>query len=245
MTGIERSLVIIPTYNEAENLPPLVQAILNLNAGLDVLVVDDNSPDGTGAIADGLAEEHTEVHVLHRPGKEGLGPAYIAGFGWSLERAYEYIFEMDCDFSHDPAELPRFLVEIESADLVIGSRYTKGGSTPDWSIRRRLISVVGNWISRLFLGLKTRDCTGGFRCYRRSLLEAIPWQAICARGYGFQVGAVFHAERLGATIKEFPITFRDRRVGESKMTAGIVKEAFTCVLELAFYNCRTRSPDTA
>ncbi len=236
----QRQLVIIPTYNEADNLPPLVAAILALQADFHILVVDDNSPDGTGIIADGLAQSHPEVHVMHRPAKLGLGPAYIAGFEWALAEGYDYVFEMDCDFSHDPIALPRFLSEIQSADLVIGSRYVKGGSTPDWTVKRRLISRGGNLVSRALLRLKTHDTTGGFRCYRRELLEQIPWYEICARGYGFQVASIFYAERLGARIQEFPITFQDRRVGQSKMSAGIVKEALTCVMELAFYDLKKR-----
>jgi dolichol-phosphate mannosyltransferase len=236
----QRQLVIVPTYNEAGNLSALAATILALDAGLDILVVDDNSPDGTGAIADGLAKSHPEIHVLHRYAKLGLGPAYIAGFEWALAEGYDYVFEMDCDFSHDPAALPRFLTEIQSADLVVGSRYVKGGSTPDWTLKRRIISRGGNLVSRALLRLKPHDCTGGYRCYRRELLETIPWHEICARGYGFQVAAVFYAQRLGARIHEFPITFRDRRVGQSKMSAGIVKEALTCVMELAFYDFKKR-----
>lgn len=244
MVTSQRQLVVIPTYNEAENLPPLIAAILGLDADFHILVVDDNSPDGTGRIGDSLAQTHPEVHVLHRQAKLGLGPAYIAGFEWALARDYDFVFEMDCDFSHDPADLPRFLTEIQTADLVIGSRYVKGGSTPDWSLKRKIISRGGNLVSRIMLRQKTHDCTGGFRCYRRELLEKIPWYDICARGYGFQVAAVFYAERLGARIHEFPITFRDRRVGQSKMTAGIVKEAFTCVMELAFYDFKKKRPST-
>jgi dolichol-phosphate mannosyltransferase len=227
-------LVILPTYNEVENLGPMVQAILALEHGFSVLVVDDNSPDGTGQIADALSEEHPEVHVLHRPVKVGLGPAYIAGFEWALAREYTHIFEMDCDFSHDPVDLPRFLDEVKEADLVIGSRYIPGGNTPDWTLKRRIISRGGNLFSRALLGLKTHDCTGGYRCYRREIIERVPWEEICAHGYGFQVGVVFHLERMGARVHEFPITFRDRRIGQSKMSAGIVTEAFTYVLQLAW-----------
>ena len=235
MANCEHPLVVIPTYNEADNLSPVVHAVLALDVDLEMLVVDDNSPDGTGAIADSLRQTHGVVHVLHRPGKEGLGPAYIAGFRWALQGGYDCIFEMDCDFSHDPGDLPRFLREIQGAELVIGSRYVKGGGTPDWSLKRRIISVGGNLFARSLLRLRTRDCTGGYRCYRRELLERIPWDAICAHGYGFQVGAVYHAERLGAAVKELPITFRDRRVGTSKMSAGIVTEALSYVLRLAFF----------
>ena len=241
MTEQMNPLVILPTYNEVENLGPMVQAILALGHGFSVLVVDDNSPDGTGQIADALSEAHPEIHVLHRPVKVGLGPAYIAGFEWALAHDYTHIFEMDCDFSHDPVDLPRFLNEVKEADLVIGSRYIPGGSTPDWTLKRRIISRGGNLFSRALLGLKTHDCTGGYRCYRRETIERVPWDEICAHGYGFQVGAIFHLERMGARIREFPITFRDRRVGQSKMSAGIVTEAFTYVVQLAW---RRIVPDT-
>lgn len=235
MAECKQPLIVLPTYNEAGNVSSLVQAVLALDVGLDILIVDDNSPDGTGIIADELSRAHPGVQVLHRPAKEGLGPAYIAGFAWAMAGSYDCVFEMDCDFSHDPLELPRFLAEIHEADLVIGSRYVKGGSTPDWSLKRRAISSGGNLLSRLLLRLRTHDCTSGYRCYRRDLLQRIPWDEICAHGYGFQVGAVFYAERLGARVKEFPITFRDRRVGQSKMSVGIVSEALGYVLRLAVF----------
>lgn len=228
-----RSLIVIPTYNEAENLEPLVSAILALDAGFEVLVVDDNSPDGTGEIADHLSQELAEIHVLHRPGKMGLGTAYVTGFNWALARGYDYIFEMDCDFSHDPGYLPAFLVEIIGADLVIGSRYVKGGSTPSWGLLRRLISRGGNWFARFMLGIRTHDCTGGFRCYRREMLQRVPWEEIQLQGYGFQVGAVYHVERLGGRTAEIPIVFPDRRAGKSKMSFKIIVEAFTYVTQLA------------
>lgn len=236
------ALVVLPTYNEVENLAPMVQAILALDHGFEILVVDDNSPDGTGELADNLAATHPEVNVLHRAEKLGLGPAYIEGFEWALAREYTYVYEMDCDFSHDPADLPRFLEEIRDVDLVIGSRYVSGGATPDWSLKRRLISRGGNIFSRFLLGLKTHDATGGYRCYRSDLLRRIPWEDICAHGYGFQVGVVYHVEKLGGRIREFPITFRDRRVGESKMSTGIISEAFTYVIRLALG--RAQEPGT-
>lgn len=207
----------------------MVQAILDQGLPLYILVVDDNFPDGTGAVADRLAVRHNEVHVLHRPRKLGLGPAYIAGFRWALSRDYAYVFEMDCDFLHDPAMLPMFLEEIVRAELVIGSRYMPGGNTPDWPPLRRMTSRFGNLYARAVLGLQVRDATSGFRCYRRALLTQIPWDKITLRGYGFQVAAVFYAERLGARILEIPITFRDRRAGKSKMTMAIVSRRFsTC-----------------
>lgn len=233
MTGQMRALIAIPTYNEAENLEALVSAIQALEAGLEVLIIDDSSPDGTGEIADRLSSELTGIHVLHRPGKMGLGTAYVEGFGWAMERGYDCVFEMDCDFSHDPGYLPRFLEKIGSADLVIGSRYVRGGSTPGWGLLRRFISRGGNAFARLMLGLKTHDCTGGFRCYRREMLQRVPWGEIRLQGYGFQVGAVYHVERLGGKIVEFPIAFRDRRAGASKMSLRIVIEAFSFVSRLA------------
>jgi dolichol-phosphate mannosyltransferase len=233
MTELLRTLIIIPTYNEAGNLEPLVSAILALDAGFEVLVVDDNSPDGTGEIAESLSEEFPKVHVLHRPGKMGLGTAYVEGFQWAIARGYDYVLEMDCDFSHNPRYLPRFVKEIASADLVIGSRYVKGGSTPNWGLLRKLISRGGNQFARLMLGLETRDCTGGFRCYRRELLQKVPWEEVQLQGYGFQVGAVYYAERQGCKMVEFPIVFEDRRVGKSKMSFEIVVEAFAFVTRMA------------
>jgi dolichol-phosphate mannosyltransferase len=228
------ALIVIPTYNEADNLEPLVREIMALSTAFDILVVDDNSPDGTGEIADQLAEELPAVHVLHRPGKQGLGTAYIAGFHWALERGYEYVLEMDCDFSHHPRYLPAFLERIEQADLVIGSRYVPGGGTANWGIVRKFISGGGNFFARAMLGLKTRDCTGGFRCYRRKMIELVPWEEINVHGYGFQIGAVYHVERLGGRIVETPIIFEDRRLGQSKMSMHIFVEAFAFVIKLAF-----------
>lgn len=228
------ALIILPTYNEAQNLEPLMQVIEGLSLPVDALVVDDNSPDGTGEIADRLAAEHPWVHVLHRPGKQGLGTAYIAGFAWALERTYTYVLQMDCDFSHHPRYLATFLQLIPEADLVIGSRYVPGGGTPDWGILRRVLSYGGNLYARSTLGLQVRDCTGGFRCYGRSLLERIPWDLVRVRGYAFQVGATYHASCLGGTIVEFPILFESRRAGHSKMSLRIVLEAFSYVTRQAY-----------
>jgi dolichol-phosphate mannosyltransferase len=228
-----RALIVIPTYNEAENLEPLVQQINAQSVTFDILVVDDNSPDGTGEIADRLANTLPAVHVLHRPGKQGLGTAYIAGFRWALEHNYAYVMEMDCDFSHHPRYLPAFLEHVVDADLVIGSRYVPGGGTPDWGLGRRLISAGGNWFARAMLGLKTHDCTAGYRCYRRATIERVPWDEIDLHGYGFQIGALYHVERLGGRVAEFPILFADRQVGLSKMSTGIVIEAMLFVIRLA------------
>jgi len=235
---VQRSaLIVIPTYNEAGNLEPLVREIVALNVGFDILVVDDNSPDGTGEIADRLAQELPGLYVLHRPDKQGLGTAYVAGFEWALQRGYAYVLEMDCDFSHHPCYLPTFLERIAEADLVIGSRYARGGGTVNWGILRKLISGCGNFFARAVLGLKT------FRCYRRELIERIPWDEIKLQGYGFQVGAVYHAERLGGRVVEFPILFEDRRAGQSKMSGTIVLEAFLFCIKTALKGGRVGRRD--
>ena len=227
------TLIIIPTYNEAENLEPMVREISAQPLAFDLLIVDDGSPDGTGEIADRLAQERPHVHVMHRAGKLGLGTAYIAGFRWALERDYAYVMEMDCDFSHHPRYLPGFIEHIADADLVIGSRYVPGGGTPDWGLYRRLISAGGNLFARTMLGLRTHDCTGGYRCYRRATIEQVPWDEIGLQGYGFQIGAVYHIERMGGRVAEFPILFADRQVGTSKMSTDIVIEAMKFVTRLA------------
>jgi len=236
----QRALIIIPTFNEAENLKAIVTDILALKAGFEILIIDDNSPDGTGEIADHLTETLPGIHALHRPGKMGLGTAYIKGFEWAVEHGYDYVFEMDCDFSHHPRYLPTFMTEIASADLVIGSRYIPGGDTPNWSLLRRFISRGGNAFARLMLGLKTHDCTGGFRCYRREMLQQVPWGEIHLQGYGFQVGSVFYVENLGGRVAEFPIVFEDRRVGKSKMSYKIVLEAFIYVTKMALTGKRRK-----
>lgn len=221
-----RVWVILPTYNEAENLEPLVNAILErLPEPRRVLIVDDNSPDGTGSIADRLAAEHADVRVLHRERKLGLGPAYIAGFRRALAEGAELIIEMDADFSHDPAYLPQLLRAVEVADLAIGSRYVPGGGVMDWGALRRFISRAGSAYSRGALGIGVRDLTGGFKCFRREVLEAIDLDTINARGYAFQVETTYRAIQAGFRVVEVPIVFRDRTEGASKMTKGIVAEA--------------------
>jgi dolichol-phosphate mannosyltransferase len=232
---VHPTLIVIPTYNEAENLEPLVREILAQPGHFDILVVDDNSPDGTGDIAERLAAELPEVQVIHRRGKLGLGTAYVAGFKWALAQGYEYVMEMDCDFSHHPSYLPQFLKAIQSADLVIGSRYVSGGGTRNWGILRKFISGGGNSFARFMLRLKTHDCTGGFRCYRREMLQQVPWDEMQLKGYAFQVGSVYHVERIGGVVGEFPIIFEDRRVGKSKMSYQIVVEAFTYVMRVALW----------
>jgi dolichol-phosphate mannosyltransferase len=218
--------LILPTYNEAENLEALVAAVLEkLPGSARVLIVDDGSPDGTGAIADRLAAEQERVGVLHRARKEGIGPAYIAGFREALAAGAGLVLEMDADFSHDPAYLPRLLEAAERADLVLGSRYVDGGGVSDWGPLRRAISRGGSVYARLVLGLDVRDLTGGFKCFRREVLEAIDLDAVQAHGYGFQVEMTYRAVRLGFRVTEVPIVFRDRRAGSSKMDGAIVAEA--------------------
>jgi dolichol-phosphate mannosyltransferase len=218
--------LVLPTYNEAENLEPLVAAArAELPEGARTLVVDDGSPDGTGEIADRLAERWGDVEVLHRPVKEGLGPAYVAGFEHALAAGAGLLIQMDADFSHDPADIPRLLGAAEAADLVIGSRYVDGGGVADWGPLRRVISRGGSAYARGVLGLGVRDLTGGFKVIRRAVLEAIDLPSIASLGYAFQVEVTYRAAHAGFRVVEVPITFRDRRVGQSKMTGGIVVEA--------------------
>ncbi len=229
----ERALVIIPTFNEAVNLPDLVPQVLGQDSRLDVLVVDDNSPDGTGRLADDLAKGNPRVHVLHRPGKLGLGTAYITGFRWALERGYDYVFEMDADFSHDPAHLNEFLKAVEDADLVVGSRYLGGKVTVvNWPIGRLLLSYFANVYARWLTGLRIWDLTGGFKCFRRPVLEAIDLSQVRSNGYAFQIEMSVRAWRKKFRLREIPITFVDRTEGHSKMNKAIVREAVWMVPRL-------------
>lgn len=226
---LERVLVIIPTYNEATNLPLIVPAVLGQDARLHVLVVDDNSPDGTGAIGDRMAAEEPRLHVLHREAKAGLGRAYLAGFRWGLEQGYEALFEMDADFSHDPSFLPAFLKAIEEADLVLGSRYATGVNVINWPISRLLLSLGANLYARIITGLPLTDSTGGFKCFRRAVLEAIDLDRVRSNGYAFQIEMSFRAWKKGFRLKEIPIVFTDRVEGQSKMSKRIVREAIWMV----------------
>jgi len=236
-----RVWVIHPTYNEAENIEPLVEAVREqLPESRRVLIVDDDSPDGTGGIADRLAAEHDDVAVLHRAVKEGLGPAYIAGFREALAGGAELVIEMDADFSHDPAYLPQLLRAAEDADLVIGSRYVPGGGVADWGPVRRLISRGGSAYARAALGIEIRDLTGGFKCLRRQVLEAIDLDSIDSLGYAFQVEVTYRAIQAGFRVVEIPIVFRDRREGNSKMTKAIVAEAMWRVPAMRKKRRRTR-----
>jgi dolichol-phosphate mannosyltransferase len=218
-----RATVCLPTYNERENLERMVHALGE--HGVSVLVIDDNSPDGTGELADRLAQELEHVEVLHRPRKEGLGPAYLAGFRRALSDGADLILEMDCDFSHDPADVPRLIAASREADLALGSRYVPGGSVGNWGVVRRAVSSGGSLYARLLLGVGVRDLTGGFKCYRRKVLETIELDAISSRGYAFQIETTYRALRAGFTVVEVPITFVDREEGGSKMSRAIVLEA--------------------
>jgi dolichol-phosphate mannosyltransferase len=221
-----RAVVCLPTYDERENLEPMLHALRDVLGPDDrVLVIDDNSPDGTGELADRLAAELDRVEVLHRPRKEGLGPAYLAGFRRALELGAELVVEIDCDFSHDPADVPRLLDAAGDAELVLGSRYVPGGSVENWGAVRRAISAGGSLYARLLLGVPVRDLTGGFKCFRRAVLEAIDLDAVHSRGYAFQIETTYRALRRGFRVREIPIRFADREAGGSKMSRSIVLEA--------------------
>jgi dolichol-phosphate mannosyltransferase len=224
-----RVVVCLPTYNERDNLEPMVRAldVVIRRHELDarILVIDDSSPDGTGELADRLTGEFRFLSVLHRPKKEGLGPAYLAGFVWALATDADRIVEMDCDFSHDPEDLPRLLAATENADLALGSRYVEGGGTRNWGLGRRAVSRFGSLYARILLGVGIRDLTGGFKCFRRSVLEGIGLERISTKGYAFQIETTYRALRVGSRVVEVPIVFSEREAGKSKMSRGIVLEA--------------------
>jgi dolichol-phosphate mannosyltransferase len=229
-----RSLIVIPTYNERENIAELIAQVMANAPTADLLIIDDNSPDGTGRLVDALAEQDARIHVMHRAGKLGLGTAYVAGFHHAIDHGYELVFEMDADFSHDPTYLPRFYAAAENADLVIGSRYIQGGGTPNWSPVRKFISGGGNIFARTVLGIPIHDCTGGYRCYRVAALSKLNLDAIRAQGYAFQVEMAYNFWRSGFRWRETPIIFEDRRVGKSKMSRTIFIEAFLWVVRARF-----------
>jgi dolichol-phosphate mannosyltransferase len=230
---VPSATICLPTYNEAANIEPMLRALGPL--GVHVLVIDDNSPDGTGEAADRLAAELDYVSVLHRQKKEGLGPAYVAGFEHALADGADLILEMDCDFSHDPADVPRLIAACEAgADLALGSRYVAGGGTENWGWRRRIVSTGGSWYARTLLGVHVRDLTGGFKCYRRHVLERIDLKAIRSKGYAFQIEGTYRTIRAGFDVVEVPIVFSDRTAGHSKMSRAIVVEAVTRVPALRF-----------
>jgi dolichol-phosphate mannosyltransferase len=235
-----KALIVMPTYNERENITAIVEEILRYTPRVDILIVDDNSPDGTGEIADALHKRFPNVSALHRTGKLGLGTAYVAGFHYALEHGYDLVFEMDADFSHDPRYLPEFLAEAEHADLVIGSRYVRGGGTPNWSLLRRFISGGGNLFARVVLGMPIKDATAGYRCYRREVLGALDLEAITSQGYAFQVEMAYQTLNHGFRVREVPIIFVDRRVGKSKMSRKIFIEGFVYVVRTRL--SRSRKP---
>lgn len=225
-------MIVIPTYNESENIERLVRLVLGMETGVRLLIVDDGSPDGTGEIADRLAGEFEEVEVLHRKEKMGLGSAYLDGFSRALDAGMDVVMEMDADFSHDPRYIPMFLSSINEHDLVIGSRYVPGGGIQNWSIWRELVSMGGNLYARTLTGMQVKDATSGYRCFRREVLEAIDFSRIEASGYAFQVEMAYVAWRMGFDVFEIPIIFTDRRVGQSKMSRRIIWEGITVVARL-------------
>ena len=238
---IERALVIVPTYNECENIARLIDRVLSQDRRLEILVVDDGSPDGTAAIVQTIMERDSRVHILCRPRKMGLGTAYIAGFRWALEQRYDAVFEMDADFSHDPAHLPEFLSAIQNADLVLGSRYRDGRVTVvNWPISRLLLSYFANVYARFVTGLNVWDATGGFKCFRRAVLEAIDFNDVKSNGYAFQIEMSVRASKRGFRIVEIPIVFVDRTEGTSKMSKSIVREAVWMVWRLRWWAIRGR-----
>jgi dolichol-phosphate mannosyltransferase len=239
---MNKTLVVVPTYNERENLPMLAQRLLALPSPVDLLIVDDNSPDGTGQLADELAASHSSIHVLHRTEKNGLGRAYIAGFKWALARGYEFIFEMDGDFSHNPEDIPAFLEAAADADLVLGSRYVNGIRVINWPLRRLMLSVNAGKYVRVVTGMPFSDPTGGYKCFRRRALESIRLDEIASNGYSFQIELTHKIWRQGMKVVEVPIIFTDRFQGHSKMSKAIVREAFWMVWKLWFQNGFRRSP---
>ncbi len=250
MTESARFIVCVPTYDERENLERMIDALTAVreqaSATGDVLVIDDSSPDGTGVLADELAATRPWLHVLHRPVKQGLGRAYLDGFRWALARDYDYVLEMDCDFSHDPAAIPSLLAAARAGtDVVLGSRYCEGGRVENWGRVRRIISGAGCLYARVVLGVRVRDLTGGFKCFRRSVLETIELDAVDAQGYQFQVEMTYRALLLGFTVLEVPITFADRVAGGSKMSRSIVLEAMRRVPLLRLEAARGRLPRNA
>jgi dolichol-phosphate mannosyltransferase len=236
------TLIIVPTYNERENLPPLVDRIMGLPVTVDLLVVDDNSPDGTGRLADDLAARNQVVHVLHREQKNGLGRAYCDGFLWALERDYEFVFEMDGDFSHNPDDVPAFLKTASDADLVLGSRYCNGIRVINWPLTRLTLSLMAAKYVQIITGMPFSDPTGGFKCFRRRTLQSVDWREISSNGYSFQIEVTHKIWRLGGRIKEVPIIFTDRFQGSSKMSGRIVQEALWMTWKLLLQNHLRRWP---
>ena len=239
---MNQTLIIVPTYNERENFPRMAEKLLSLPVAIDVLVVDDNSPDGTGKLADELAAKHPQIKVLHRTEKNGLGRAYIAGFKWALDHGYEFIFEMDCDFSHDPNEIPAFLKAAQNADLVLGTRYRGGIRVINWPLSRLILSRFAGIYVNYVTGMPISDPTGGYKCFRREALQSINLDEVRSNGYSFQIEMTHRLWRQGFTVAEVPIIFTDRTEGQSKMAGGIINEAFWMVWWLWLQNGMRRSP---
>ena len=239
---MNQKLIIVPTYNERDNLPRIAARLLSLPAAVDVLVVDDNSPDGTGKIADELAAKHPQIHALHETGKNGLGRAYIAGFQWALAQKYEFIFEMDCDVSHNPDDVPMFLEAAKDADLVLGSRYVGGIRVMNWPLGRLMLSRFAGKYVMIVTGMPFTDPTGGYKCFRRRALQALNLDEVHSNGYSFQIELTHRLWRQGFKIVEVPIVFTDRTHGQSKMAGGIINEAFWLVWRLWLQNGLRRSP---
>jgi len=241
---MEKTLVIVPTYNERENLPRMVQRLLSLPVSVDMLIVDGNSKDGTGALADELVAKHPQVHVLHQKAKNGLGPAYISGFQWALEHDFEFIFEMDSDFSHNPDDIPSFIdaAKKQDADLVLGSRYVGGIRVINWPLKRLFLSRFAGKYVKTVTGMPFTDPTGGYKCFRRRALQALNFDKIQCRGYGFQIELTNKLWRQGFKVVEVPIIFTERTYGQSKMAGGIINEAFWLVWRLWWQNGLRRSP---
>jgi dolichol-phosphate mannosyltransferase len=239
---MNKTLVVVPTYNERENLSPLAQRLLALPVPVDMLVVDDNSPDGTGKLADDLAAKHTSIHVLHRTEKSGLGRAYLAGFKWAMERGYEFVFELDGDFSHNPDDIPMFLEAARNADLVLGSRYLNGIRIVNWPLRRLMLSKSAATYVRLITGMPITDPTGGYKCFSRRALQAINLDEIHSNGYSFQIEMTHKLWRQGMRVVEVPIVFTERAQGHSKMSGHIIQEALIMVWRLWFQNKMRRRP---
>jgi dolichol-phosphate mannosyltransferase len=229
-----KGLIIIPTYNESVNIEKMIDRILSISDQLDVLVVDDNSPDDTGAIVERLRKSNEKIHLIKRPKKLGLGTAYVLGFDYALTNNYDFAFEMDADFSHDPNELPRFIKLLDEYDLIIGSRYIDGISVVNWPIKRLLLSYFACLFARIVTGIPVRDLTSGFKCYSRRALQSVDWQKFRVDGYGFQIQSVFSVYKAGLKLKEIPIIFVERRAGVSKMSKRIIWEAFWLVWKLRF-----------
>jgi len=229
-----KKLIIIPTFNELENLPRLIPKVLSQDSGIEVVIVDDNSPDGTAAFIENESKKNNRIHLIKRSSKQGLGTAYITGFKFALQKGYDIIFEMDADFSHDPNEIPKFLEEIKNSDVVLGSRYKNGVNVINWPMRRLLLSWFANIYTRVITGMPLHDATGGFKCFKREVLEAINLDQVRSNGYAFQIEMNFKAWKKGFKLKEIPIIFVDRVKGKSKMSKKIVREAVTMVWKLRF-----------